>query len=287
MGDLPLNELQTSGDALVSSSAIQRHYDYLTPKYVRFWGEHIHHGFWQGGESPRQAQESLIERLARKAGIPEGATVLDVGCGVGGSSLWLAQHRHCEVVGITISPVQVDLARQRAAAAGLDARVRFERFDANHLEAFPGKFDAVWIIECSEHIFDKAQFFRNIAALLQPGGRLALCAWLKAQPVANPAHERLVQEVCEGMLCPALATLDDYKCWLEKSGFHQIKGDDITAHTARTWDICCQTLHRPEIKAFLYFSDAETRRFADAFRAIQRAYAEGAMAYGMFSAIVR
>src|SRR5262245_65578665 len=86
---------------------IRRHYDRLALFYRAFWGEHIHHGYWEDEESPETAQEQLVARLAERAAIPPGAHVLDVGCGFGGSAFWLARHRGCGVTGITISPVQV------------------------------------------------------------------------------------------------------------------------------------------------------------------------------------
>src|SRR3954468_14084158 len=94
--------------------AIRDHYDRLSPFYARFWGEHIHHGLWQDGESPAEAQQKLVEELAQRAGIPHATRVLDVGCGMGGSAFWLARELGCSVFGITLSPVQVAIATKRA-----------------------------------------------------------------------------------------------------------------------------------------------------------------------------
>jgi cyclopropane fatty-acyl-phospholipid synthase-like methyltransferase len=60
-----------------------------------------------------------VERLAARARIPPGARVLDVGCGLGGSALWLARRLGRAVLDLTISPVQAALARARAQADGL------------------------------------------------------------------------------------------------------------------------------------------------------------------------
>ena len=83
--------------------AIQRHYDRLSAFYRTFWGDHIHHGLWEGARNAKEAQVALIERLAAKADIRPGSHVLDVGCGLGGSSIWLARNLKCTVVGLTIS----------------------------------------------------------------------------------------------------------------------------------------------------------------------------------------
>src|ERR1041384_1261601 len=73
-------------------SRIQRHYDIATPLYFSFWGVHIHHGYWRTGtEAKDVAQEQLIALMAAAAGIRQGDRILDVGCGFGGSALYLAE----------------------------------------------------------------------------------------------------------------------------------------------------------------------------------------------------
>ena len=71
---------------------IRKHYDRLSIFYRLLWGEHLHHGYWENGESIGRAQIKLMEQLAEKAGIPRGAHVLDIGCGLGGSAFWLANN---------------------------------------------------------------------------------------------------------------------------------------------------------------------------------------------------
>ena len=62
------------------------------PLLLQIAGEHLYHGYWiRGEESKEQAQRQLIEHLARLAKIPQGAAVLDVGCGFGASSLYLCK----------------------------------------------------------------------------------------------------------------------------------------------------------------------------------------------------
>src|SRR5690242_19021035 len=97
---------------------IRDHYDTLSPFYRRFWGEHIHHGYWRGDESAVEAQENLIRELASRAEVSEGDRVLDVGCGLGGSSLLLAREYGVLVKGISLSEKQVSAAREEARRRG-------------------------------------------------------------------------------------------------------------------------------------------------------------------------
>jgi tocopherol O-methyltransferase len=262
--------------------AVRTHYDRLAFYYRAFWGNHIHHGYWQGEECPAAAQEQLVARLAERAAVPRGAQVLDVGCGFGGSALWLARHRGCNVTGITISPVQARRAAEQARAEHLAHRVRFLVMDANRLDLPPASFDVVWVVECSEHLADKAGFLGACARVLRPGGKLALCAWLAAD-APDREQARLVAEVCRGMLCPSLASREDYAGWMRAAGFDDVAADDITRRVERTWDHCSAIVERPEMRALRWLMDEQTRAFVRTFAAIRRAYAEGAMAYGMFT----
>jgi tocopherol O-methyltransferase len=267
-----------------SIDKIRDHYDRVSIYYRALWGEHIHHGYWEDGEPAAVAQVKLVERLAQRAGIPPHARVLDVGCGLGGSSLWLARNLGCSVMGVSISPVQVASAAGRARAEGLDDRVQFKVFDARALDLIDESFDAVWVVECSEHLSDKARFIHDCAGVLKPGGTLALCAWLKAAPLPSPDHAQLVADVCRGMLCPQLASMQDYAGWMRDGGFERIEAEEITQYVRETWVHCSTIVRRPEIRALLSATDERTRRFVGAFALMLKAYDEGAMAYGMFTA---
>ncbi|NLF30177.1 MAG: methyltransferase domain-containing protein, partial [Planctomycetes bacterium] len=194
------------GHSVTSTSAIRDHYDRLSAFYRLWWGEHIHHGYWVAGESPAQAQAQLTQRLAAEAGVPRGASVLDVGCGFGASARWLAARLDCRVLGITLSRVQARRAAEAAQREGLDGRLRFAVHDAGDLDTVGGgPFDVVWIIECSEHLPDRARFFASCGRLLRPGGTLALCAWLRG-PATEDRPPAALERLCRGMLCPMLSS---------------------------------------------------------------------------------
>ena len=135
------------GAQSITVETIREHYDRLSFYYRILWGDHIHHGYWDKDQTPTQAQVALVERLAQGAEIRAGSRVLDVGCGLGGSAIWLARELKCSVLGLTISPAQLEMARTRAIEEGLEDRVRFQLEDANSLR-YVEMFDVVWVIEC-------------------------------------------------------------------------------------------------------------------------------------------
>ena len=78
----------------------RKHYDLVSAYYRKLWGPHIHHGFWKDGhETPAKAQVLLIEELIARAGIGVGLRIRDVGCGIGGSSIYPARNLGAEVTG--------------------------------------------------------------------------------------------------------------------------------------------------------------------------------------------
>src|SRR5262249_60768349 len=95
-------------------------------------------------------------------------------------------------------------------------------------------FDVVWSIECTEHFFDKPEFFRKSARWLKPGGRLAICAWLAGDHPLDEDASRQVYEVCEGFLCPSLGTRDDYAGWIADAGLTHDCDLDWTSRVTRT-----------------------------------------------------
>jgi tocopherol O-methyltransferase len=268
----------------VNTNAVRSHYDKLSVFYWWLWGEHIHHGFWRNGETPERAQVRLIEELASRTRIQRGARVLDVGCGLGGSSFWLARNFGCSVLGITISPVQKHLAERRARSFGLSDRVRFAVRDANELDFGTESFDVIWCIECSEHLFEKEHFIRNCARVLRPEGALGLCTWLAAEPSSPSANSALLAKICSEMLCASLGTFADYIRWMTESGFGEVRADDLTRQVEKTWEFCQKILRRPAVRAFLPLIGSQARQFATGFSGMRRAYHEGAMHYGIFSA---
>jgi tocopherol O-methyltransferase len=263
---------------------IRKHYDALSGFYRLLWGPHIHHGYWEDDETPAKAQVKLIERLAARLEIARGHRVLDIGSGLGGASCWLAETFGCSVLGLTLSPIQAQAAQERATAQGITDLVSFQVHDANRLDLPAETFDRIWIVECSEHIHDKQVFFQDCARLLPPGGRLGLCVWLRGN-TGTPAHEELVTEVCQAMLCPSLLTMEEQVSMLQRAGFDPVDARDVTANVLPTWEHCRRLTGNPVVQLVLRTKAGKLRRFVDAFGLMEQGYREGAMAYGMFTAV--
>jgi tocopherol O-methyltransferase len=275
----------------VQKQDIRSHYDLTTLFYRLLWGRHIHHGLWTEDElsakataaKPRVAQQRLTETLMAEARIQPGQAVLDVGCGMGSSSIYLAAKLGCQVTGVTISPVQRHWARWCARWHRVARQAEFLCADAEHTEFKPASFDVVWSIECTEHLFDKAGFFKKAGQWLKPGGRVAICAWLAGRALNSQTAEQ-VHHVCEGFFCPSLGTREDYSHWMADAGLNLVRYHDWTSRVDRTWEICRDRVRRTRMHWLAHLIDRNSVLFLERFDTILQAYRSGAMKYGCFIA---
>jgi len=268
----------------VVRKSISFHYDLSTLFYRLLWGPHLHHGLWRVDESPFEAQVHLTEKLAELAEIKRGASLLDVGCGMGGSSIHLAKTLECRTEGVTVSPVQRQWARLSAAWHRVSRRTKFRCQDVEQAVYEPASFDVVWSVECTEHLFDKPQFFQRAATWLKPGGRIAICAWLAGENLQQESQIQQVKDVCEGFFCPSLGTSSDYVSWMDQAGLRMVHVEDWTERVSRTWEICKARVQRFHIRKLAQIIDRDTVMFIDRFDTILEAYRNGAMRYGCFVA---
>jgi cyclopropane fatty-acyl-phospholipid synthase-like methyltransferase len=260
---------------------IQQHYDLVSPYYHSLWGEHLHHGYWiHGDETKEAAQIQLIEHLAALANIRAGGEILDVGCGFGASSIFLAKKYRVRATGITISSVQVEMANQAAAQAQVPAK--FLLMDAEAMQ-FPTRFDVVWSVESVSHYQNTARFFASAAQLLTPGGTLALLDWFKQDHLLPQQYKGYIQPIERGMLVE-LQTMGDYETQMESNGLQIERRENLSLHVSKTWDLCLEIIKNKMLWELAAKHGAEFIQFLQAFRAMRAGFASGHFVYGLLVA---
>jgi tocopherol O-methyltransferase len=260
---------------------IVEHYDFVSPYYQSLWGDHIHHGYWiRGDESKELAQVQLMEHLAELANVQTGSTVLDIGCGFGGSSIYLAKKYKASVTGITISPVQVEMARKAAAGAQSDAR--FLLMDAESLD-FSQPFDLLWSVESISHYHDRRSFFTNAVKFLKPGGVFALTDWFKKAGLSAAQERKFIEPIERGMFID-LETMDDYESHLIASGLQIVQRQDLSRQCAKSWDLALDMIRDKSFWALAAKMGKDFVTNLRAFRAMRAGYTSGNFVYGLFIA---
>ena len=218
------------------TDAIVGYYDQTWLDYRLLWlnpdNLAVHFGYTdENTRSHTDALKNMNRVLADRVQVKAGDRILDAGCGVGGSALWLAKERRAEVVGITLAARQVQKARSYAARRNLTHRVHFEVADFTATPFPDASFDVVWAVESLCHAADKAAFYQEAARVLRPGGRVVVADFVRPGRPLDPTGERLLHEWLTGWAVPDIDTPSEHTEHLAAAGFVDARLDDVTAHT--------------------------------------------------------
>ena len=279
-----------------SSDSVATSYDEWTEDGILefYWGEHIHLGYY--GSPPQQrdfltAKADFVHEMVRWGGLDglaAGTTVLDVGCGIGGSSRILGRDYGFAVTGITISPGQVQRAQQLTPP---ELNVRFQVDDAMALSFADASFDVVWSIEAGPHMPDKAVFARELMRVLKPGGVLVVADWNQRDDRQIPLNyweKPVMQQLLDQWSHPAFSSIEGFSELLAATGF--VQGDvttaDWTEQTLPSWlDSIWQGIARP--KGLVSFGGAgfiKSLREVPTILLMRLAFGAGLCRFGMFRA---
>jgi len=229
----------------------------------------IHRAVWGPGVTSREqafhfVDDQIAQRLARGLARAErgagtdrdaGAEqrdisplvtplhVVDLGCGVGGSLAYLAARLPIRGTGVTLSPVQARLARERFQALGLANRVSCVEGDFTHLPASVAPADVAFAIESFVHGSSPGAFFAQCARLIRPGGTLVICDDVR-RPTTDPQAARALERFQRGWHVNTLITRAELVADAQAAGFLHEHSTDLTP-----W----LELHRPRDRAISVF----------------------------------
>jgi cyclopropane-fatty-acyl-phospholipid synthase len=155
---------------------VAHHYDIGNDLYRLFLDDDLQYScayFTDPNNSLEQAQLDKKAHIAAKLHLEPGQHVLDIGCGWGGTALYLNRVAGVKVTGVTLSEEQLKVARERADAAGVSGQVKFELIDYRHVE---GQFDRIVSIGMFEHVGGAhyEEFFAKCRELLKSDGVMLL-----------------------------------------------------------------------------------------------------------------
>ena len=278
---------------------MDQHHENLRDYYEDTWFDYrflwldkrtraLHFGYEQPGERKHDASLLALNHvMAEHARLRRGEHVLDAGCGVGGTSMWLAEEYDAEVVGVNLVEDHIERARRYGRERHLGGQVRFEVADYTATGLDESSFDVAWAQESACHAPDKKAFTSEMARLLRPGGRIVMAEYIvAADRTPDPADDAIADwEVGWEM---TLATEAVWRDALEAAGFVDIEFDDITPRMRRSLqrlDRMCRRL-QPIAKVLRRMnirSDAQQRNIAGSL-AMWRALERGDWFYAIVTA---
>jgi len=221
------------GGRTIDPAAITEYYTESHFDYQLIWQLPRSHGLHAGyhdedHRSHTVAVENMNRVLADRAVVDADDRVLDCGCGVGGSTVWLADNRGATVTGVDLVPMQLRKARSLAREHGVADRVSFGRADFTELPLPDDSFDVLWGIEAICHAPDKHEFVAEAARVLRDGGRLIVSDGFRTAEGMTADERERMDAWLDGWAVPNLTTPDAFRDALADHGFEGVTFEDAT-----------------------------------------------------------
>tara|TARA_B100000795_G_scaffold68182_2_gene47153 strand:+ start:24414 stop:25265 length:852 start_codon:yes stop_codon:yes gene_type:complete len=224
---------------LIDKKGIVEYYDVAQVSYQDVWHLDdclaLHYGFWESGvTSLRQALVKENEVLAQLAGIQRGDAILDAGCGVGGSSIYLAKTIGCSVTGITLSDQQVDKAQEFASKNGVEELCNFQAVDFHETPFADESFDVIWFTESFCHSTEPKRLLSEMYRLLKPGGRIIIADGFLAKENNASKDAKLLSNWLNNWAVNSIGYTPAIKKHMDEIGFLNIEIQDYSAKIAKS-----------------------------------------------------
>lgn len=223
-----------------SKQEVKDYYNHNQVLYNIFYSngtDGLHYGFWE--KNTKSHAESIINTtkfIAKCLKINKNDKVLDAGCGIGGSSIYLAKNYGAKVVGITLSEVQLKAANEKALKLGLQNQVKFAIQDFTKTNFNDKSFSKIFGLESICYSNKKIDFLKEAYRLLKKGGIITVADGFQVRTNLSDKEKEIYQKWLKGWIVPNLATVESFRNDLKKAGFKNIKYYDKFNEIKKTRD---------------------------------------------------
>lgn len=217
--------------------------------YDRIWSNHFrtqtigeellpgfHYGFFEKGvKTLNDAMYNMNDFVSRLLDLEENKTmeILDVGCGTGCTSLYLAErYPNSRFSGISLAPNEIALAKKFAKNKNIDS-TKF--ILGNYLDTRfqDGSFDAIYALESMSYAIDKKAFVNEMYRILKSNGRLAIIDGFRKDIPLTCIMKKIYDSHLKTRGRPDLASLSMFKTYLKEIGFKDIEISNISKNIRR------------------------------------------------------
>lgn len=271
-------------------------WDSISTGWEKIWGPHIHHGYYDDPSdydntsdkknilSNHTPQERLIQKLVESLDLKKGLKILDVGCGMGGSSIYLAKNYDAKVQGISLSEKQISMARKFTENEKLKD-VSFCIDNAHALASCEdNSFDLVWSLESCEQFYDKTLFMQQAYRVLKPGGKLMIATWSADKERYTGSLAKRYIKLCNAFDLPYMPTEQYYREALQKQFLLQ-SCEDWSSAVKNSWDLGIKKLKNYSWYKLLNLVGLRGISFARSLNSMSEAFLSGQIRYLVFVAV--
>jgi ubiquinone/menaquinone biosynthesis C-methylase UbiE len=275
--------------------SIIEYYDLAWPNFSRHIAQTnlgLHYGYYDDEHrSHHDAMLNMNKQISVELKLKKDSnlSILDAGCGVGGSIIHLAKEfAKITFTGITISEDQIKLANDYSKKKGVESQVSFLNRDFMNTKFPEENFDAAYSLESMCYAYNKHDFLKEMKRILKPGGRLAILdGFRNGKYPIEPSLEEKYDQWCKGWrLDQRLDTQINFKNYLKEEGFQEITYRDITANVLPS----SKRLYRMAIKSLIivnlvrFFTKYDYKLFSRAAQYQRKLLKTRYLVYGVFSA---
>ncbi len=215
--------------------SVSAYYAALTKPLLKYVGGTLaaHGGLWgPDTTSHREAYTRANNTLVQGCDLGPGKRILDAGCGVGGTTIWLAQQYGVHVTGLTNCEAHVAVARDLAEERGVGRLVEFRHGDFMDLPFPDACFDVVFNQESFCYASDKLAYLQGISRVLRPGGRWQALDIMCSGATLSESQEAIHASLQYHCRTPPLISYRDLLAILVEAGFEQIQEQDLDSEVA-------------------------------------------------------
>jgi SAM-dependent methyltransferase len=222
-----------------SSKDLRDGFDALADLYYAYWGDFFHLAIFEEGDDPTElsaAYERTHERYFAAIGGPAATRVLELACGGGALTAWMADRTSGEVVGVDFSDRQLAHAATRVAGRPRP-NLRFVRHDIMQLAHLNiGQFDAAICLDAACYLPDRRAALGQVATHLGAGARLLLVDWCQSEHATLLQRNLLLRPLCQHWAIAELGSVSAYRAAFEAAGFRILDIEDLSELVMPNWE---------------------------------------------------
>jgi cyclopropane fatty-acyl-phospholipid synthase-like methyltransferase len=220
----------------ISNKDIAQYFDRHQIIYTLFWSRRaLHCGFWY--EDTKNLAEAILNTdkfIVDVLAIDSSDTVLDAGCGVGGTSIHIAETTGAKVEGLTLSDVQLRIARRRANSSPAAVKPNFCKQDFTETRFQDNTFSKVFGIESICYAHRKIDFLNEAYRIMIPGGKIAVVDLFLTEETLTAQEMKIYANTIEGCAVPNLSTIAQFRESLEQAGFEVVAFYNMANHIKKS-----------------------------------------------------